>query len=151
MLKNKVLIDQVKSNIDDLLTTKQYADFSAIKQFPRSLGIYFIYNKNNDLEYIGAGNDIMIRCNQYISYTNTGATFRYNLIQYREKMFNSTIEEIKKNSTLNKKYAKEIKKNYKCKFITVNDFYDGIDAQTIAYWESVCIIAYKPILNKFNL
>lgn len=150
METNKIFINQMKTNIDNLLGIKQYTGFSSIEQFPKDLGIYFIFNENNDLEYIGAANNIKKRCKQYIGPRDTGATFRYNLIQNKVKP-NLSIKAIKKCSALNYKYAKKIECDYKCKFITLSDFDNKIDKNIIAYWESVCIIAYKPILNKFNL
>lgn len=138
-------LQNIQQDVLSTLSAQNFIKFKYIENFPTESGIYFIYDKSNTLVYIGAAMNIQKRCNQYISPTNTGATFRYNLIQSQKKQ-KDTITEIKKMKKLNAIYVDIIKNDYMAKFIKVKG-----KKSDVAYEELVYIAAFKPKLNKFNL
>lgn len=141
----KNYLQNIQQDVLNTLSQKTFVNFTNIKDFPTGSGIYFIYDKNKTLVYIGAAMNIQHRCNQYIKATNTGATFRYNLIQSQKKQKN-TIKEIKKMKKLNALYADIIKNDYSAKFILIQG-----TKRDVAYEEAVYIAAFNLKLNKFNL
>lgn len=138
-------LQNIKDDVSNILDNTDAVKFNDISNFPNESGIYFIYDQNSNLVYIGAAMNIQKRCKQYIYPKNTGATFRYNLIQ-KEKKTRKSISAIKKMEKLNSAYANIIKEHYSAKFILVSE-----DKRTIAYEESVYISAFNLPLNKFNL
>lgn len=141
----KSYLQNIQQEVLNTLSKEAFVSFSHIENFPTESGVYFIYDKNKTLVYIGAAMNIQHRCNQYIIASNTGATFRYNLIQNLMKPHN-TIAEIKKMKQLNFKYALLIKNYYSAKFILVPG-----TKRNVAYEESIYISAFNLKLNKFNL
>lgn len=137
-------LENIKKIVGDQLTNQELISFSDTDKFPNYGGVYFIYDKDDELVYIGAGLNIKKRCMQYVS-KGDGATFRFNLIQIKE-LPDTKISEIKSNKEINDKWIKKIKEEYKAKFIKV----DGLE-KDIAYEENVYIVAFKPICNKFSL
>lgn len=137
-------LDNIKKHVMCQLTNEESISFSEINKFPGCCGVYFIYDEDDELVYIGAGLNIKDRCSQYIN-RSAGGTFRFNLIQNKE-LPNGTIKEIKANKQLNDKWIKKIKEEYKAKIIKVNG-----EERDIAYEEAVYIVAFKPLCNKFSL
>lgn len=141
----KEYLQNIQDNVLSTLCTENFIEFNDIDNFPTGRGIYFIYDKNKTLVYIGAAMNIQKRCKQYISSKNTGATFRYNLIQDEEEI-KCTIKKIKDMIELNETYVDIIKNDYSAKFILIQK-----TEKDIAYEETVYIAAFNPKLNKFNL
>lgn len=81
------------------------------KNFPEKRGVYFIYDKNGELVYIGcahkAERNLKARCSQYIHSGDIGATFTFKIMRYDQSICNK--DDMKKAIAI-------IKQDYKIRF-----------------------------------
>ena len=135
----------LKMSIENELNKQTAISFKNLNQFPTGSGVYFIYNEQNELIYIGAGMSIIDRCSQYIRPGDHGGTLRLNMIQ-KDLYPNEKIKKIKTMKSENDQYATIIETTCTARFIPVVGTEDDV-----AYEEAVYIAAFKPKYNKFKL
>lgn len=119
------------------------------KNFPKKRGVYFIYDKNGELVYIGcahkAERNLKDRCSQYIHSGDTGATFTFKIM---DDILHTPVIKRDDQAICNKDDMKKaiaiIKQDYKIRFLELDG---NIKSSQIQLLEMACITAYNPKYN----